>query len=191
MKKQLITNIIGTLGGKNMKNKSLWVLISGLIMSFSVPVFAEVTPFRIALVDMNKAIQTVDQGKKAKADLQKEVAAKEKEVTNEEAAIRKSMEEFQKQASVMNEDARVKKQQEIQEKVMKHQEKRMRYQNEMQKREADLTKPIVERLRKLISDMSKQKGYQMVLEKNDSVVLFSYDSDDLTDELISQFNKSK
>lgn len=152
---------------------------------------AEVTPFRIALVDMNRAIQTVDLGKKAKSDLQKEVSVKEKEVTTEEANIRKAMEEFQKQASVMNEDARAKKQQEIQERVMKHQEKRMRYQNEMQKREADLTKPIVDRLRKIISDMSKQKGYQMVLEKNDSVVLFSNESDDLTEELISQFNKSK
>ena len=54
---------------------------------------------KIGVVDMQKALLTVDAGKRAKAQLEKEVNAKSKEIQSEEAAIKKMGEEFQKQRS--------------------------------------------------------------------------------------------
>src|SRR5271156_1653477 len=74
---------------------------------------------KIATVDMQKALQTVDSGKKAKSQLEKEFNAKKKEVQTEEASIRKMGEELEKQSLVMNEEAKNKKRGELQQRIMK------------------------------------------------------------------------
>src|SRR4029079_6472419 len=98
---------------------------------------------KVGTVDMQQALQTVDAGKAAKAQLEKEFNAKKKELQGEEAAIKKMGEEFKKQAAVMNDDARGKKQAEIQERIMKFQEITARSQSEIQTKERDLTQPII------------------------------------------------
>ena len=82
---------------------------------------------KIATVDMQKALQTVDAGKKAKSQFEKELTAVKKQVDGEEAAITKMGEEFKKQSLVMNDEARSKKQAELQERIMKYQESRGRW----------------------------------------------------------------
>lgn len=144
---------------------------------------------KIGLVDMQKALQTVDAGKKAKAQLEKDVEAKKKEFQSEESAIKKMGEEFKKQSLVMNDEARAKKQGELQERIMKLQEKGAKTEQELRRKEAELTQPILSRLRNVINEVAKQKGYHMVLEKNDNTVLFSQEKDDLTADVISSFNK--
>ena len=99
-------------------------------------------------------------------------------------------EEFKKQAAVMNEDARAKKQAEIQERIMKFQETTARSQQEIQAKEHELTQPIIFKLRTVIGDVAKSHGYTVVLEKSENTVLYSLDKDDLTEEVISAFNKA-
>ena len=144
---------------------------------------------KIATVDMQKALQTVDAGKKAKSQFEKELTAVKKQVDGEEAAITKMGEEFKKQSLVMNDEARSKKQAELQERIMKYQESRGRSQMELAKKEKDLTNPILAKLRGVIAEIAKSKGYSVVLEKNENTVLFSQDKDDLTTDVIAAFNK--
>jgi len=165
---------------------TLMTLVIAGLFSFG----AMATEMKIGVVDMQKALQTVEAGKTAKAQLEKEFNAKKKELQTEENSIKKLGEEFKKQSLVMNDEARAKKQGEIQERIMKFQEVTSRAQMEIQQKEQELTKPIVTRIRTIISDLAKQKGYSMIFEKNENNVLFSQDKDDLTAEVISTFNKS-
>ena len=144
---------------------------------------------RIGTVDMQVALQTVDAGKKAKAQLEKELTAKKKELQAEEDSIKKAGEEFKKQSLVLSDEARAKKQSELQERIMKFQEETGRSQMELQKKEHDLTQPIINQLRTIISDIAKKKGYTIVLEKNENTVLFSQDKDDMTTDVIGAYNK--
>jgi outer membrane protein len=145
--------------------------------------------FKIATVDMQKALQSVEDGKSAKTQLDKVVASKKKEIEAEGNTIKKMHEDFKKQSLVMNEEARSKKQAEIQERFVKFQETQMRFQEELQKKEQELSEPIIVKLRKIISDTSKKKGYAMVIEKNEKIVLYSQEKDDLTSDVISVYNK--
>jgi outer membrane protein len=144
---------------------------------------------KIATVDMQKALQSVDAGKKAKAQLETEFNAKKKQLQTEEASLRKMTEEFKKQSSVMSDEARGKKQSEIQERVAKYQEETQKSQMEIQQKERELTDPILAKLRSLITNVAKTKGYTTVLEKNENVVLYSLDKDDLTTDVIAAYNK--
>ena len=144
---------------------------------------------KIATVDMQKTLQTMESGKKAKAQLEKEFNSKRTQLQAEEAAIKKMSEEFKKKSLVMNDQARGKKQAELQERIMKFQELTARSQSEIQQKERDLTQPIVADLRTVISDIAKKRDYSLVLEKNENTVLFSMDQDDLTADVIAAADK--
>ncbi len=144
---------------------------------------------KIGVVDMQKALQNVESGKKAKAQLEKEFNTRKKELQTEEASLKKMGEEFRKQSMVLSDEARAKKQQELQERIMKFQELTGRSQQEIQEKEQALTSPIINKLRETISELAKQKGYSVILEKNENTVLFSLDKDDLTTEVVTIFNK--
>ena len=169
-----------------MRNFSIITAVAALFISGQV--FAQDT--KIGVVDMQKALQTVEAGKNAKATLEKEFNAKKKQLQTEEASIKKLGEEYKKQSLVMNDEAKAKKQNELQERYMKFQELTARSQTEIQQKEQELTRPIITRLRTIISDIAKQKGYAVVLEKNENTVLFSQDKDDLTGEVVTAFNKA-
>jgi len=145
--------------------------------------------FKLAVVDMQKALQTVEAGKKAKAQLEKEFNSKKKDLQAEEATLKKMIEEFKKQQLVMSDDARMKKQQEIQERGMKFQEMTQRSQAEIAQKEAELTQPLIKKLREIISETAKKKNFTVILERNENTVLYFQEKDDITDEVISQFNQ--
>jgi outer membrane protein len=163
--------------------------LAAVILSPSFTVRAHAEETKIGIVDMQKAIQTTDAGKKARAALEKEIESKKKELSSEESTLKKAHEDYKKQSLVMSDDARSKKQMELNEKLMKYEELRQKRTQELQVKEQELTKPIVEKLRGVIQGMAKSKGYHLVLEKNEQTVLFSQDKDDLTNDVITEFNK--
>ncbi len=167
---------------------SKWTLGLAMLALCAVP-FAHAEELKIGTVNMQKALQSVDAGKKAKAQLEKEFNAKKKDLQNEEANLRKITEDFKKQQMVMNDDARAKKQGEIQERIMKYQEATQKSQMEIQQKEHELTEPILNKLRGVITELAKNKGYSIVLERNENMVLYSPEKDDLTEDVITAYNK--
>ncbi len=164
---------------------------AALVVLFALMVAqgARAEDFKLAVVDMQKALQTVDAGKKAKAQLEKEFNSKKKDLQAEEAALKKMIEEFKKQQLVLSDDARMKKQQEIQERGMKFQDLTQRSQAEIAQKEAELTQPLIKKLRDIISETAKKKNYTVILERNENTVLYFQEKDDITEEVIAQFNQ--
>jgi outer membrane protein len=182
--------------GEKMIQKGI-VLLSALLMVGSVasgPVAASAkspSAVKIAVVDLQKALQSVEEGQKARTQLEAKFNKKRDELQKEEASIKKLHEELQKQSMVLNEQALGQKQAEIQQRIMQFQEKTQRSQAEIQQKEQQLTEPILNRLQEVISEIAKENGYTLVLEKGQSMVLFNHAEDDLTDRLVAQFNNKK
>jgi len=162
------------------------ILALGLVFASQA---AQADDFKMAVVDMQKALQTVEAGKTAKAKLEKELESKKKEFQAEEANFKKLVDEFKKQQLVMSNEARMKKQQELQERQMKLQEMVQRSQVEIANKEQEFTRPLVNKLREIIADTAKKKNFTVILEKNENTVLYHQEKDDITDEVIDQFNK--
>ena len=51
--------------------------------------------------------------------------------------------------------------------------------------------PILTKLRKIVGDVSKAKGYSVVLDKNENAVIFFDPAHDLTDEVIKKYDSTK
>ena len=145
---------------------------------------------KIGIVDMQKAIQSTSTGKKAKAELEGEFNKKKKELEKKEADLKKMGEDLEKKKSVLSEEALGKKQAEFQEEMMKYRDVVGKSQLEIQKKEKDLTLPILEKMKKVIAKIAKEKSYTMVIENNQAILFATPDSD-LTDEVIKAYEKEK
>jgi len=145
---------------------------------------------KIGFVDMQKAIQATAAGKKAKTELEGDFNKKKKDLEKKEADLKKMGEDLEKKKSVMSEEALGKKQAEFQEEMMKYRDVVGKSQVEIQKKERELTAPILEKMKKTIAKLAKDKGYSLILE-NSQMVLFSTAESDLTDEVVKSFEKEK
>ena len=145
---------------------------------------------KIGFVDMQKAIQTSSAGKKAKTELETEFNKKKKDLEKKEADLKKMGEDLEKKKSVLSEEALGKKQAEFQEEMLKYRDVVGKSQIEIQKKERELTAPILEKMKKVIAKLAKDKGYTLVLE-NSQMVLYATADADLTTEVIAAFEKEK
>ena len=59
---------------------------------------------------------------------------------------------------------------------------------EIQKKERDLTAPILEKMRKIIEKVAKEKGFNLVLE-NSGAILFAEKTNDITDDVVKAYEK--
>lgn len=145
---------------------------------------------KVGFVDMQKAIQTTSAGKKAKTELETEFNKKKKELEKKEADLKKMGEDLEKKKSVLSEEALGKKQAEFQEEMLKYRDVVGKSQIEIQKKERELTAPILEKMKKVIGKLAKDKGYSLVIE-NSQMVLYATPDSDLTDEVIKAYEKEK
>jgi outer membrane protein len=142
-------------------------------------------------VDLQKALQNVEAGKNAKKSLEKEVTSKRGELEKRQNELQKEAESFEKKSALLNDANKTKKQQELQKKFMELQKEAAESQMDLQKRERELTKPIIDELRAVIESVGKEKGFTLILEKNEGAVLFSQSAEDLTDQVIEKFNSTR
>lgn len=162
-------------------------MIASLIM---VAGLAQAADAKIGFVDMQKAIQSTAAGKKAKAELEGEFNKKKKELEKKEADLKKMGEDLERKKSVLSEEVLGKKQAEFQEEMLKYREVVGKSQIEIQKKERDLTAPILEKMKRVIEKVAKEKGYTMVLE-NSQMVLYATADADLTDAVVKMYEKEK
>lgn len=144
---------------------------------------------KIGTIDLQKALQNVKKGKSAKAELEKEFQEKKKKIDAEQESIRKMSEEFQKKSLVLSEKARAEKGAQIQQKIGAWQEMVQKAQGEMQAREGDMTRPILEGLKTIGSDIAKKKSLELLFEANSSGLLYAADKTDVTDDVIKAYDE--
>src|SRR5437868_9074504 len=87
-------------------------LLLALPLLLAVPVRAQA--MKIGYVDVQRAIQEVEEGKAARARLQDELKQKRGDLERKRAELEKLKADYDKQAPVLSEDAKRKKQEELQ-----------------------------------------------------------------------------
>ncbi|MGA9522320.1 MAG: OmpH family outer membrane protein [Myxococcaceae bacterium] len=144
--------------------------------------------FKAAYVDLQRALLEVDEGRAAKARLQKMLETKQKELDVEQEKLRKEKELLDKQASAMSEETRIQKQTELQQKVMTLAQKWEGGQKEMAQKERTELQSIFAKMDPIIAEIAQREGITMVFEKTDSGLVYAPTNLDLTNELVRMYN---
>lgn len=143
----------------------------------------------VGKVDIQKVLLTIKQGQSVRDKLKKSFEKKQKVLKGEEAKIRKDQEAFKKQSLVMNAASKSKKENAIKEQIMKLQQKSQQFQRDIQQMENKLKRPILERVKKIITKISKKSNVDLTFESSTAPVIYAKSEKDLTAEVIKAYDK--
>ncbi|MFW5966883.1 MAG: OmpH family outer membrane protein [Persicimonas sp.] len=146
-------------------------------------------PKKIGYVDLQRALNSVEEGKQAKAKLEKDFEEKQQTLNEKQQEVKEMQESLESGAEMMNQETQQKKGVELQQEMAKLQEQYMEMQRDLAKKESEATQRIFSKMEEIIQDIAEEKDYDLVLEKTESSVLFAEDGMDLTDELIKRYNE--
>jgi outer membrane protein len=162
--------------------------ISVLALMLATPVVASAADPQIGYVNLQRAILEVEEGKRAKAKLKTTFDKKQAELSKREGEL-KALKDQIDAKSVVAEDAATKAQKlEFQNKLMELQQTFMKEQQDLQGQEQKELAGITDKMRGVIKEIGASGGYQLILEIQDSRLLFAKPHLDLTNEVIRKYN---
>ncbi len=142
---------------------------------------------KIGYVDLQRALNEVDEGKAATALLKKDFDEKQKQLNGRKAEFDKAQAEFEKQSVVMSEQAKRDRGQDLERRARDLQTVFVQLQKEISDREREATRGIFDRMSAIVREIAEAEGFTIVLEKNAGIV-YAPPSLDLTNDLIRKYN---
>jgi outer membrane protein len=163
--------------------------MKNLLIAFTLVFSTQAFALKMGKVDVQKVLVSIKESGKIRDKLKKEFEKKQKEIRKEEEQLVKDRTAFEKQSAIMNAKTKAKKQQELQAKFIGLQQKMQRYQGEMQKMEQKFKQPILNKIRKVVEEVSKKKGFDFTYESGTTPLLYVKSVTDITPEVIKAYDK--
>lgn len=151
----------------------------------AVPVHARAEG-RIAYVDLQRALNSVDEGKAAKENLKREFDQKQKLLDEKKSDFDRLRQDLEKQSVVMSDESRKQKQAELERKGVELQGFFVQLQKELSEREREATRGIFDKMHTLVREIAEQEGVAAVVSAE--ALVYADPSLDLTNELVRKYN---
>jgi outer membrane protein len=142
---------------------------------------------KIAIVDYQRAILEVDEGKAARLRLEQMKDAKQKDFDKAQEALAKEGDTLQKQAPTMTEAARTQQAADYQKKVVELRQAMAKGEADLSQSQREAFGPIEEKMQGIVSAVAQREGFSIVLIKQ--AVAFGPASLDVTNEVIRMYNE--
>ncbi len=142
---------------------------------------------KLGTVDLQRALNEVEEGKAAKALLKRDFDEKQKQLDVKKTEFDKLQADLEKQAVVMSDAAKKDRAADLDRRARELQGLFVQLQKDLSERERDATKGIFDRMANIVREIAEADGVTMVFEKGAGVV-YAPASLDLTNELIRKYN---
>ncbi len=172
-----------------MEGKSRRWLGGVLVLAFLLVPLAARAELKVGVVDLQRALNQSERGKKAKAELRAEFEKKTKEIAAKKAELEALRRELQKKASLLSPKAKKAKEEEYRSKLRELKFAIEDAKTELATKENEMSSQILKDLVKTVREKAKREGYSLVLEVNGGVI-YSAPSLDITNSVIRVFNAS-
>ena len=143
-----------------------------------------------AVIELEKLVNEVEDGRAAKAKLQVEFKKKQKMLDDKQAELKKLEDSIRNPSAAMKEEARQAKADEFQEKLADVQQLFNTTQQDMVKRQQEVMLEIVKKAEPIIQDIAKKEGFDIVLNKTPAVVVYAKPELNITDIVLKRYNAS-
>lgn len=147
-----------------------------------------VTAQKIGVVDMQRALMETEDGRKAKDQLKKLFDQRQKTLDKQQNDLKAMKESLEKQRDVLAREVLTKKLEEYQKAFAELQTTYLEFQRELAAKEGELTKPILERMQRVMRRIGQADGYALIIERGEAGVVYVPSTYDLTDVLIQRYN---
>src|SRR3954468_12739847 len=142
---------------------------------------------KIGYVDVQRAVQEVEEGKAARNRLQAELAQKRTDLEKRRADLEKMRAEYDKQAPVLSDDAKRQRQEQLQKAFVDAQTAAGQMQEELSGKEQEAMQTISKRLLQVVAEVSDKESFIFVLDK--AALLYAPAASDITNEVVRRYNE--
>ena len=156
-------------------------LLLGLFAA--APARAEV---KLAYVDVQRALNECEAGKKAKADFRVKVQGVERKLQSEEEEVARLKDELEKKGMLMKPEQRQNLQDDYVNKAKNFERNYKDTKDDLERKDQEITSMIIHDLAEVIRNVGEKNGYTMVMEKGS--ILWGMPSIDITDQVIRTYN---
>lgn len=143
---------------------------------------------KIAFVDLQRALNEVEEGASAKNALKKEFEEKQRTLDDKQTALKAKKEEIDARGMMMKPEVKQEKLAELQKDLMEVQQMYFQMQQELTAKESEVTGTIFQKMGIILQTMGREEDYVLIVEKQS--VLYAKNHMDLTNELIRRYNKA-
>ena len=148
---------------------------------------------RIAYVDVNQVLESIEEYQKAQKELDRISATWRQEIAQEYDKIKGQYNRYQAEQVLLSDDARRQKEEEIMEaerRVRDMQKEKFGPEGELFQKRKDLVQPIQERVYAAIEEYANNRGYDFIFDKGGSAgIIFSNPRYDVTGEVLELLRK--
>lgn len=168
-----------------------FLTVSAAILVCSVVMFASSAhggETKIGYVDLQRAIQEVNDGKAAKEAIKKDFDARQSDLTRQQDRLQKIQEELETQGMLMKEDVRRAKAEEYQRLLMELQQSVLDHQKSLGEKEAEVTAKILGTMEGIVRQIAEENGLDYVFEMNQAGLIVAPKHMEITNEVIRRYN---
>ena len=145
---------------------------------------------KIGVVDMQRALNECDAGKKAKDQVKAKFERSQNQLKKQREDLDRLKEDYERKATVLKDEERRNLEKDLESRGLEFKRKYEDFQRDLKETDAELTKSIVEELYELVRDYGEKHGYTLVLEASSGALLYNDKTVDVTDEIVKLHNAS-
>jgi outer membrane protein len=143
---------------------------------------------KVAVVDVQRAVASTEDGLRAQATLKKLFDTKQQELNRKQQDLQKQREDIDKQSKVLGKDQLEKRIADWQKQMMELQAIFVEYNKELEKKQKELTDPVFEKIMGIIKRLATTENIDLVVDK--ATVAYVRGDLDLTDKAIQMYNSA-
>lgn len=144
---------------------------------------------RIGYVDLVRAMAECEGGKQAQEQLKKEVKRSERTLVKQKDRVEKLKSEIEKKAMVLKEEEQQALARDYRDSMRSFERQYKDAEEDLKIRDRQLTGKILVELQQIVAELGEKGSYTLILEGNNTVVLYGKRNIDLTDDVIKAHNK--
>ena len=167
-----------------------WILVVMGLWLAAPAVRAE--EFKLATVDLQRALNECESGKRAKEDFKSQVDKLQGDLQKQKTEIERIKDEVEKKGMVLKDEERRNMEKDYQKRLRDFQRTYKDSQAELQQKDNELTAEILRELQEVIAEYGAKQSYTLILEaSNTGAVLYNARSIDITDPIIEAYNAKR
>src|SRR5260370_14748187 len=120
---------------------------------------------KIGYVDVQRAVQEVEEGKAARSRLQAELQQKRSDLDKKRADLEKMKTDYDKQAPVLSDEAKRQRQEQLQKALVEAQNAAGQMQEELSGKEQEAMQTISKRLLQVVGEGRDREDFTLLLDK--------------------------
>lgn len=167
--------------------KSFGALVLGILMTFTA------NAQRIACVDVNKILESIQEYKDAQDELDRQAAKWRQEIAQEYDVIKGMYNQYQAEQVLLSDEARKQREEEIMNKekeVRDAQKTKFGPEGDLFKRRQELVRPIQDKVYSAIEAYASERGFDFIFDKGGTTgIIFSSPQYDKTSDILDRLKK--